>query len=411
MINFSRHILDNGLVILMNVDKTTPLVAFNILYNVGSKYEEESKTGLAHLFEHLMFSGTKQVPDFDYRTQIVGGENNAFTNADITNFYITIPSQNIETAFWLESDRMTNLVLSKEKFETEKSVVIEEFKETTLNVPYGEMWHHLAKLTYKKHPYKWPTIGKKIEHIENFKLDDIFDFYNKFYHPKNAILSISGNFDQDNVIELAEKWFGKIIKTYGKNISLPIEPKQLKSETKTIIDKVPANALYMAFHMSGRNDKSYFAQDLISDILGRGRSSRLYHKLVKEKEIFTDLYAYVTGNMDPGLLMVGGNFSDNISHKEAISYINEELYDIKNNVISEYELQKQINKIENQMAFSEIGILNKAMNLAQYELLGDVNMINKQEEMYEAVTPTDILKESQNILSEDNCSKLVYLKK
>lgn len=411
MIKFERHILDNGLVILMNQDKTTPLVAFDILYNVGSKNEDESKTGLAHLFEHLMFSGTEQVPDFDNHTQIVGGENNAFTNADITNFYITLPAQNIETAFWLESDRMVNLVLSKEKFENEKRVVIEEFKETSINIPYGDMWHHLSALSYTQHPYKWPTIGKKIEHIEKFSINDIFDFYNEYYHPKNAVVSISGNFEIENIIRLAEKWFGRISKTGKSNSLLPIEPKQLKSKVKILEESVPSNALYMAFHMSSRNDASYYSQDLISDILGRGRSSRLYQNLVKDREIFTDLYAYVTGNMDPGLLIVGGNFTDNIDKDLAIDSINMELSRMKSELVVKHELKKQINKIENQMAFSEIGILNKAINLAQYELLGDANLINKQEELYENVVPEDILRESKIVLDDDNCSTLLYLKK
>ncbi len=410
MINFERHTLDNGMVVLMNMDKTTPLVAFNIMYNVGSKNEEESKTGLAHLFEHLMFSGTNLVPDFDSRTQIVGGENNAFTNADITSFYITLPAQNIETAFWLESDRMVNLVLSEEKFENEKRVVIEEFKETSINVPYGDMWHHLSDLSYTKHPYKWPTIGKKIDHIQNFTLDDIFKYYNDYYHPKNAIISISGNFDKENAINLAEKWFGRISKKGKSDFLFPKEPKQIESKTTIIRDNVPANAIYMAFHMSGRSDENYYSQDLISDILGRGRSSRLYHNLVKEQEIFTDLYAYVTGNIDPGLLIIGGYFSNKTDQKLAVESIHKELDSMKSELVDKYELKKQINKIENQMAFSEIGILNKAINLAQYELLGDANLINRQEDLYEEVTPEDILRESNEILQENNCSKVLYLK-
>lgn len=411
MIDFERYILDNGLVFLLNVDKTTPLVAFNVLYNVGSKFENESKTGLAHLFEHLMFSGTKEVPDFDYRTQMAGGENNAFTNSDITNFYITLPSQNLETAFWLESDRMVNLELSKEKFENEKRVVIEEFKETSLNIPYGDMWHHLSALSYKKHPYKWPTIGKKIEHIENFTLDDIFEFYNNYYNPQNAVISISGNFDKKQVKQWAKKWFGKIKKKGNSIQKLPQEPKQTKTETKIIKDNIPANAIYMAFHMDSRKGTNYYTQDLISDILGRGRSSRLYHNLVKEKEVFTDIYAYVTGNIDPGLLIVGGNFNDSIDENKALGYIQEELDVIKTESIGEYELKKQINKIENHLVFSEIGVLNKAMNLGQYELLGDASMINKQDEMYEKVTSDDILRESKVVLDDNNCSKLIYLKK
>lgn len=399
------------MVVLLNEDKKTPLVAFNILYNVGSKFEEESKTGLAHLFEHLMFSGTKQVPDFDYYTQITGGENNAFTNSDITNFYITLPAQNIETAFWLEADRMTNLTLSKEKFENEKRVVIEEFKETSLNVPYGDMWHHLAGLSYKKHPYKWPTIGKKIEHIENFDLDDIRGFYKKYYHPGNAILSISGNFDEKNILKLAQKWFGSIDKKGEVHQKLPQEPIQLKMQNKILKESVPSNAYYLAFHICGRKDKTYYSHDLLSDILGRGRSSRLFQNLVKEKEIFSEIHAYITGNIDPGLLVIEGNFSDKTNVSNAIESVKEELKKIKSKKIDNYELDKLKNKIENEMAFAEISILNKAINLAQYELIGDVTLINKQVDLYNEVTTEEILKESNIIFQEENCSQLIYLKK
>jgi predicted Zn-dependent peptidase len=410
MIKFERHILKNGLIVLLNQDKNTPLVSFNILYDAGSKYEDENKTGLAHLFEHLMFSGTDNAPDFDFYTQMAGGENNAFTNSDIADFYITVPGKNLETAFWLESDRMVNLTLNKDSFVNEKRVVIEEFKETSLNTPYGDMWHYLAPISYDVHPYKWPTIGKKIDHIENITLDDVKEFYNNYYHPGNAILSISGNFDMDNALELAEKWFGHITKTAIVRKSIPQEPEQNTKKLKIIKENVPSNALFIAFHIAGRKDNRYYTQDLISDILGRGRSARLFQKLVKEKEMFNEIQAYVTGNMDPGLMIIEGHLTDNTDYDTAVESIRNELKSLKIGDLECSELDKLKNKIENQMAFSEISILNKAINLAQYELLGDVSLINKQHELYNKVSIDDIVKEANVIFNESNCSELIYIK-
>ncbi len=410
MIKFERHILNNGLIILLNQDKTTPLVSFNILYDAGSKYEDENKTGLAHLFEHLMFSGTKKVPDFDFHTQMAGGENNAFTNADIADFYITVPGENLETAFWLESDRMENLVLNEQRFENEKRVVIEEFKETSLNTPYGDIWHYLAPVSYNVHPYKWPTIGKTIEHIENITLHDVKDFYDNFYHPENAIISISGNFDFSNTLKLAEKWFGNISKKSNTRKSIPVEPEQAKKKSKIIKENVPSNALYMAFHIGGRMDEKYYTQDLLSDILGRGRSARLFQKLVKDKELFHEIQAYVTGNLDPGLLIIEGHLTDNTDYTTAIESIRNELNSIKRGNLEKRELEKLKNKIENQMAFSEINILHKSINLAQYELLGDASLINKQNDLYNKVTCEDIIAEANRVFTEKNCSELIYMK-
>ena len=410
MIHYKRHILDNGMVVLLNRDKTTPLVSFNILYNAGSKYENENKTGLAHLFEHLMFTGTKNAPDFDYFTQMAGGENNAFTNADIVDFYITIPGENIETAFWLESDRMQNLVLNQNIFENEKRVVIEEFKETTLNPPYGDMWHHLSSLAYKVHPYKWPTIGMTIEHIENISQEDAKEFYAKFYHPANAILSISGNFNEQQAFDLAEKWFGGIKKTGDNKRTLLPEPKQEEIRQKLLRQEVPSNAIYLAFHIAGRKETNYYVHDLISDILGRGRSSRLFQNLVKRDEVFNEIHAYISGNIDPGLLVIEGLISDKINYKYAIEKIKNELMIIKNADFDVKELEKQKNKIASQMAFSEINILNKAINLAQYDLLGDVSLINKQNDLYRSVSFEDVVAEANNIFTLNNCIELVYLK-
>jgi zinc protease len=410
MIKFEKYILKNGLKVLLNVDKNTPLAAFNIMYNVGSKHEDEKKTGLAHLFEHLMFSGSKNVKDFDYHTQIAGGDNNAFTNNDITDFYITIPSANIETAFWLESDRMENLKLSIKQFETEKKVVIEEFKETTLNVPYGDMWHHLSELSYAVHPYKWPTIGKSIDQIKAINIDDVLDFYNDFYNPGNAILSLSGNFDTGLILKMAEKWFGSIGKASKNKHNLPVEPNQINYNKRVISENVPSNAIYMAFHVSGRMQPEYYTHDILSDILGRGRSSRLYQKLVKEKEYFSEIHAYITGSIDPGLLIIEGMISDKIDPEVAENGIFEELDQLKSTKIPEYELQKLKNKMENQIAFEEVNIMSKAINLGQYELLGDPELINNQIDFYNLVTPEMIISEANIILKKSNCSKLIYLK-
>ncbi|MBK7095709.1 MAG: insulinase family protein [Saprospiraceae bacterium] len=410
MVNFEKHILKNGLKILLNVDKNTPLVAFNIMYNVGSKHENENKTGLAHLFEHLMFSGSKNVKDFDYHTQIAGGDNNAFTNNDITDFYITIPSANIETAFWLESDRMINLKLSKKQFSTEKKVVIEEFKETTLNVPYGDMWHHLSEMSYSVHPYKWPTIGKSIDQIKAISIEDVLNFYNDFYNPENAILSLSGDFDPDKILKMAEQWFGGIRKISQNSYHLPAEPNQHKYRERVVTENVPSNAIYMAFHVSGRMQEEYYAQDILSDILGRGRSSRLYQKLVKEKEYFSEIHAYISGSIDPGLLVIEGMISDNVKVDDAEKSIFEELELLKNTKMPDYELQKLKNKMENQLAFEEVNIMSKAINLGQYELLGDPELINNQIEFYNKVSSDQIISEANVVFNKSNCSKLIYLK-
>jgi predicted Zn-dependent peptidase len=412
MIHFEKYQLRNGLRLLFNIDRNTPLVAFNLMYNVGSKYEQENKTGLAHLFEHLMFLGTNNIKDFDYYTQLAGGENNAFTNNDVTDFYITIPKANIETAFWLESDRMSNLTLTKKKFSTEKNVVIEEFKETTLNVPYGDMWHLLSEMSYKDHPYRWPTIGKSIDDINTITLNDALDFYNNFYSPSNAVLAITGDIEVDKMIELSEKWFGGINKSLSHNerFILPKEPVQEKFVEQVIKSNVPSNAIYLAFHIAGRMENEYYSHEIISDLLGRGRSARLYQKLVKDQEIFSEVTAYLSGNSDPGLLVVEGLISENVEVERAEKSLFYELDLLQNSKVDDQELEKIKNKMENQLAFEEANIMNKAINLCQFEILGNVDMINDQIEMYRNVTPEMILEQSQTIFNMQNCSKLLYLK-
>lgn len=412
MIQFEKYQLKNGLRLLLNVDKNTPLVAFNLMYNVGSKFEKPNKTGLAHLFEHLMFLGTSNIKDFDYYTQLAGGENNAFTNNDVTDFYITIPKANIETAFWLESDRMSNLALSKRKFNTEKNVVIEEFKETTLNVPYGDMWHLLSEMSYKVHPYKWPTIGKSIDDIKKITLDDAMDFYDNFYSPSNAVLTVTGDIEINKIIELSEKWFGNIEKPKpsAERFIFQVESVQSLFNEKVIKSNVPSNAIYMAFHIAGRMENEYYTHEIISDLLGRGRSARLYQKLVKDQEIFSEVNAYLSGNSDPGLLIVEGLISEDIDVERAEKSLFNELNLLQNTKIEDQELEKIKNKMENQLAFEEANIMNKAINLCQFEILGNVEMINDQIEMYRNVTPDMILEQSKTIFNLQNCSKLVYLK-
>jgi predicted Zn-dependent peptidase len=401
-------VLDNGLKVILNQDKQSPMVAFNILYHVGSKDETPEKTGLAHFFEHLMFSGTRDVPDYDLPVQMAGGENNAFTNADITNFYLTLPAENFEIACWLESDRMQNLNLTQRAFDVQQKVVIEEFKETTLNRPFGDVWHHISDLTYQVHPYKWPTIGLDIDHIQRFRLADAQEFYHRFYHPGNAILSVSGDFDLEEASRLIEKWFGGIRGGNGDRKKIEFEPRQETMNQRIVEAAVPSNAIYLAFKMPGRNHPDYHTYDLISDILGRGRSSRLYQNLVKDQEIFNYASAYITGNYDPGLLVIEGNPMDNIHIDDAFQKIREEIVRLKTEPITNKELEKLKNKVESSILFAETSILNKAINLAQYELLGDAGLINYQIEQYQAVTVEDIHRVANEVFVEENCSKLLY---
>lgn len=408
MVTFQRFVLDNGLKVILNQDKQSPMVAFNLLYHVGSKDERPDKTGLAHFFEHLMFSGTHDVPDYDLPVQMAGGENNAFTNADITDFYITLPAENLEIACWLESDRMQNLNLSQKAFEVEQKVVIEEFKETTLNRPYGDVWHHISDLTYEVHPYKWPTIGLDIEHIQRFKREDALEFYHRFYHPANAILSVSGRFEIEEARKMIEHWFGTIGGGNGDRKKIAAEPRQRAMNQRIVEAAVPSNAIYLAFKMPGRNHPDYHTYDLISDILGRGRSSRLYQNLVKNQEIFNYATAYITGNYDPGLLIIEGNPMDNIHLEDAFDKLREEIIRLKRDFISPKELEKLKNKVESSLLFAETSILNKAINLSQYELLGDAGLINHQVEQYQSVSVEDIHRVANEVFVEENCSKVLY---
>lgn len=408
MIAFSRFELPNGLKVLVHEDNSTPMAAVNILYNVGARDESPDKTGFAHLFEHLMFGGSANIPDFDDPIQMAGGENNAFTNNDITNFYDIIPAQNLETAFWLESDRMLSLNFDEKVLKVQQKVVIEEFKETCLNEPYGDVWHHIADMAFKVHPYRWPTIGKVPKHVEDATLEDVKSFFYKYYRPNNAILVVAGNIKEAEVRHLTEKWFGEI--PAGEPIArqLPQEPPQLRLEKRINQANVPVDALYLAFHTPARTDKNYYAADLLSDVLCNGQSSRLYRRLLKEQQLFTHIDCYVTGSIDPGLLIIEGKPALGISLEMAEEVIWKELELLKNELIPDKELQKLKNKIENTLCFSELNVLNKAINLAFFELLGDANLINEEGKHYQAVTTEDIKQMANQIFTPENCSELYY---
>ncbi len=408
MIKYHRFVLENGLRVLVHEDNSTPMVAMNVLYNVGARDESPERTGFAHLFEHLMFGGSLNIPNFDTPIQLAGGENNAFTNSDITNFYNIMPAENLETAFWLESDRMFSLNFSETSLDKQRKVVVEEFKETCLNQPYGTVWHHLSALTYEQHPYRWPTIGLVPEHVEEATLEDVENFFFKYYRPNNAIIVIAGNCNLEQVQSFTEKWFGGIPKGNVPTRDLPQEAQQKGMKRKTEEAEVPIDALHLAFHTPGRFSMDYYTIDLISDILCNGQSSRLYRKLLKDSELFSEIDCYVTGTIDPGLIIIEGKPAEGVSLETAEAAIWAELDLLKNELVSTVELQKIKNKAESTLIFSELSILTKAMNLAYFELLGNANLINEEAEFYQLITSEDIKEQANKIFTEDNCSVLIY---
>jgi len=411
MIEFDKFVLDNGLRVLVHQDKSTPIAAFNILYDVGAKDESPEQTGFAHLFEHLMFGGSVNIPSFDTPLQEAGGQNNAFTSNDITNYYSTLPVANLETAFWLDSDRLLSLAFTDKSLEVQRSVVIEEFKQRYLNQPYGDVWLLLRPLAYQKHPYRWATIGKEIKHIEDAVMDDVKAFFHKHYGPQNAILCVAGDVDVEEIKSLTEKYFGDIPKRDKYVRSLEKEPEQKEYRELVVERDVPANAIYKAYHMCSRLDPDYYAVDLISDILSRGDSSRLYNALVKEKGLFTEIGAFVMGSHDNGLFVVTGKTAENVDVREADLAIEIELQKLVDELVSEEELQKVKNKFESSKLFGEMSALNKAMNLCFFELFGDAELVNSEFDKYSKVSPADIKKVATNMLRKTNCSNLFYLSK
>jgi len=408
MIQFEKFILENGLRVLVHKDTSTPMAVVNIMYDVGARDEDPNKTGFAHLFEHLMFGGSIHIENYDEPLQMAGGDNNAYTTQDLTNYHIQLPAENIETAFWLESDRMLSLAFSEKSLDVQRKVVCEEFKEHYINKPYGDAWHKIRELAYKIHPYRWMIIGKDLSHVENAKLEDVKKFFFKFYRPVNAILVVAGNVTTEQVKQLSEKWFGDILPGEKYHRNLPEEPAQTKARKMEVKADVPLDAFYKCWHISSRLDHRYYVVDLLTDILSGGGSSRLYQSLVKEKKLFSSIECYHFGTLDKGLIAIEGKLVKGVKMEAAEKAINEELEKIKKEPISEDELQKVKNKTESTIAFEDMTVMNRANSLAFYELLGDAALMNQELEKYNIVTAEDILKESNTVFREENSNTLYY---
>ncbi len=406
MINYEEFRLDNGLKVIFHQDKTTPLAVLNVLYDVGAKDEDESRTGFAHLFEHLMFGGSKNIPNFDTPLQMAGGECNAFTSNDITNYYNTLPAQNIETAFWLESDRMLELAFTPKSLEVQRGVVIEEFKQRYLNQPYGDVWLNFRPLVYKNHPYKWATIGKEIAHIENATMEDVKGFFFKHYSPQNAVMVVGGNLELEQVKDLAEKWFGPIParEKYVRNI--PAEPEQTEARELVLERDVPSKAFYMAFRMGNRTSSDHFIGDLCSDIIAGSKSSRLYNRLIVEEKKFTSISAYITGSLEDGLFVISGHLNQESTFEDAQAAIWEELDNLEGSLMDAKELTKVKNKHKTSKVFSEQSLLNRVMNIAFYENMGQLSEINNVLENYDSITAEDIQDFSKRIFARNKQSVL-----
>jgi len=408
MIQFNQFQLSNGLRVFVHEDQDTQVAVLNVLYNVGSRDEDENKTGFAHLFEHLMFGGSKHVPSYDEPLQAVGGENNAFTSPDITNYYLTLPANNLETGFWLESDRMMSLSFDPKVLEVQRKVVIEEFKQRYLNQPYGDEWLKLRPHAYKTHPYKWATIGKDISHIEDATMDDVKSFFSKFYNPSNAVLVVAGNVKTSEIESLARKWFGPIEQGPLYKRNLPIEPIQTEGRLLEHLAEVPLDSINKVYHMEGRLEETYYASDLAGDILGRGKSSKFYQKLVKGESMFSTLDTYITGSIDPGLLVITGKLNPGVSIEDGDQAIQNVIEEFLEHGSTEEELNKVKNQAESSIVFSEVELLNKAMNIAFGANMGNPNLINEEKDKISEVDNDMILKRARKILQPENCSTLYY---
>tara|TARA_R110002072_G_scaffold87392_3_gene197251 strand:- start:433 stop:1671 length:1239 start_codon:yes stop_codon:yes gene_type:complete len=408
MIAYKEYFLENGLQLIVHKDASSPMVAFNLLYKVGAKNEQESRTGFAHLFEHLMFGGSVNIPSFDGPLQEVGGENNAFTSNDLTNYYMHLPKESLETAFWLESDRMLALAFNPKSLEVQRQVVIEEFKQRYLNQPYGDVYLLLRPLAYLKHPYKWATIGKDISHIEEANMEEVKAFFYKFYRPNNAILSVVGDVDPEEIFSLTQKWFGPIESGEAVKNDYLHEEVQVQERTLTVERDVPLDAIYKAYHMPERLHPDFYATDLITDILSLGNSSRLYRRLVKEKSLFNDLNAYITGDIDPGLLIIAGKLNPGVEMNLAEKAIEDELQKLVNELVPEEELQKVKNKMQAAYEFGQTTILNKAMALAISAFIDRAELVNEEIESYKKVDVQQIQQVAKELFRKENCSTLYY---
>jgi zinc protease len=406
MIKYERFTLTNGLRVLFHQEPATPMAVVNVLYDVGARDENPNQTGFAHLFEHLMFGGSKHIADFDAPLQAAGGQSNAFTSNDITNYYDVLPAQNLDTALWLESDRMLSLAFTPKSLDVQRQVVIEEFKQRYLNQPYGDAWLHLRPLAYLKHPYRWATIGKNIKQIEDATMDDVRSFFHKHYHPRNAILCIVGNFDLAFVKDRVAYYFGNIPQQVNNIRKLPTEPEQTKFRLKRIQRKVPVGSFYYAFKMGKRLSDSYYLSDLLSDFIGNEKTGILYTELQRKKRLVSEITAYITGSVDEGLFIITGKLNPNRSFEELDEALWPVIAKIQNKRMSKSALQQLILKLRTAKAFQDQGLLNRAMNLCYYELLDTADIVNTESLRYEQITTTQLQQHAIELLDINKCSLL-----
>lgn len=406
MIEVNRFTLPNGLRVVHHYDSATAMVALNILYDVGARDESPELTGMAHLFEHLMFGGSVNVPDYDAAIEAAGGSNNAWTSDDFTNFYDIVPAQNVETAFWLESDRMLALAFSDKALEVQRNVVMEEFKQVCLNQPYGDLFHHLRGLVYKTHPYRYPVIGKELAHIERVTQDDVRNFFYSHYAPNNAVLAVTGCISFDETRRLTEKWFGGIPRREIAPRRYAPEAAQTEARRAEVSGNVPQTMIVKAYRMPGFGEKGYVECDIITDLLASGRSSRFYRNLMMGTDLFTDADASIIGSIEPGFLMLNAMVNDGVDISEAESMLEREIVSLADGSLSEYELTRTINRFESQRTFSQIGYRKKASPLARAEMLGyDINSVVS---LYRAVTVDDIARAVREYIVPEGCSTLIY---
>lgn len=408
MIDYTQHTLANGLRVIVNRDRQSKLAAVNLLYGVGARNEDPDRTGFAHLFEHLMFRGTRRIPNFDLPVQMASGDNNAFTNNDYTDFYITLPTENIETALWLESDRMEGLDITPEKLRTEQKVVIEEYRQRYLNQPYGDQTLLLRALAYERHPYRWAAIGRTPDHIAGATLEEVRAFYRRYYRPANAILSISADMDEQRMIALAERWFSGLEARTAEQAEIPAEPEQTAPRRQEVERDVPATTVTVAYHMGARRSPDFYTADAVSDLLSGGDSSRLYRELVRTQRLLTSVNAYITGDIDPGLFIFTGQLADGVEPEAVEEAFAREIDRLQEGGVSEYELEKVRNKFEANTLFGELNIMNKAMNLGFYAMLGDLELVNGELARYRAVGEEEIRSFCRRTFRPENSSTLIY---
>jgi predicted Zn-dependent peptidase len=406
MIHFERFTLDNGLRVLFHKEPSTPLAVVNLVYDVGARDENPEQTGFAHLFEHLMFGGSVHIPDFDAPLQAAGGQSNAFTSNDITNYYDVLPAHNLDTALWLESDRMLSLAFTPKSLEVQRQVVIEEFKQRYLNQPYGDAWLQLRPLAYQKHPYRWATIGKNIKHIADATMDDVRAFFQKHYHPGNAVLCIVGNFELAEIQQKVQHYFGNIPAQTKIARQLPQEPTQKRFRQKVIARKVPADSFYYAFQMGKRLDKDYYLADLLSDHIGNEKTGLLFIELQRKKRLVSEITAYITGSIDNGLFVITGKINPNRSLEELDAALWPLLEKYKAKKMSKPSLQQLILKLQTAKAFQDQGLLSRAMQLSFFELLGDAALINQESARFSSIQTADLQTYAQQLFDKNRCALL-----